>query len=65
MNRVIVNKKYLTILLVAMIIAVFSLSVAYAALSVTLSIEGNAQVSASNWDVHLENIKVLVVVLYK
>lgn len=58
MNRVIVNKKYLTIVLVAMIIAVFSLSVAYAALSVTLSIEGNAQVSASNWDVHLENVRV-------
>lgn len=47
--------KTLTILIV-IITLIVSLSVAYAVLSTTLTITGNAEIIASNWDIHLENI---------
>lgn len=36
-------------------IFVFTLTIAYAALSITLNITGTAKVNAVNWDIHLEN----------
>ena len=52
------NRKSLYLILTAIIISVFTLSIAYAILSVTLNITGAAEVVASNWDIHLENVKV-------
>ena len=45
-------------LVAALIIAVVSLGVAFAAFSSTLTINGNATVTAANWDVHFENLSV-------
>ena len=39
-------------------VCVFSLTMVYAALSVTLNITGTTEVVASNWDIHLDNVKV-------
>lgn len=49
------SRKYLSIALCFIMIFVFTLTIAYAALSITLNITGSAEVSASNWDIHLEN----------
>lgn len=49
------SRKYLSIALCFIMIFVFTLTIAYAALSITLNITGTAGVSASNWDIHLEN----------
>ena len=49
------SRKYLSIMLCFIMIFVFTLTIAYAALSITLNITGTAGVSASNWDIHLEN----------
>lgn len=38
------------------LVCVFSLTLAYAALSAVLTISGNAEVSASSWNVYLDNI---------
>ena len=53
-----VNRKMLYMLLGIILVLVFSLTIVYAALSVTLNINGNAEVTAANWDIHLENPKV-------
>lgn len=58
MNDLLRNRKSLYLILTAIIISVFTLSIAYAILSVTLNITGAAEVVASNWDIHLENVKV-------
>ena len=50
-----INRKVLYIILCIVLISVFSLTMAYAALSVTLNVAGNAEVTGSNWDVHFEN----------
>ena len=39
-----------------MILSIFTLSIAYAALSVSLKIQGNAEVVASSWNIHFDNI---------
>ena len=52
------KRKKLYIILSIIVIAILSLTIAYAALSVTLNIVGNAEIVASSWDVHLENPKV-------
>ena len=52
------RKKFLYLILSVVIISIFSLSIVYAALSSTLSILGNSEVVASNWDIHLDNIDV-------
>ena len=43
-------------LVAALIIAVVSLGVAFAAFSSTLTINGNATVTAASWDIHFENL---------
>ena len=61
-NRVGLNKflsrdrKTLYMLLSVVMISVLTLTVVYAALSTTLNINGNAEVSAANWDIHLDNV---------
>ena len=52
------ERKTLYLVLSIVLISVFSLTIVYAALSVTLNIQGNAEVVASSWDIHLDNIKV-------
>ena len=52
------RKKFLYLILGVVIISILSLSIVYAALSSTLSILGNSEVVASNWDIHLDNIDV-------
>ena len=52
------DRKILYIILSIVLISVCSLTIVYAALSVTLNIQGNTEVLASTWDIHLENVKV-------
>ena len=52
------DRKTLYIILSIVLISIFSLTIVYAALSVTLNIIGNAEVVASSWDIHLDNVKV-------
>ena len=52
------NRKILYIILSIVLILVCTLTMAYAVLSVTLNISGSAEVAASNWDIHFENINV-------
>ena len=51
------NKKDLYIILIIVIFSVLTLTVVYAALSTTLNINGNAEVSAASWDIHLDNVQ--------
>ena len=53
-----VNRRMLYMVLGILLVSVFSLTIVYAALSVTLNIVGNAEVVASSWDIHLKNPKV-------
>jgi len=41
---------------VALVVAVLGLTVAFAALSTTLTINGTASVDAATWDIHFENL---------
>ena len=52
------GRKTLYLILAIVIISVFTLSIAYAAMSAVLEIHGNSEVVASSWDIHLDNIKV-------
>jgi len=52
------DRKVLYVILCIVLISTFTLTIAYAALNAVLTISGNAQVTASNWDVHFDNIKV-------
>ena len=47
------DRRILYIVLCFAIISVFTLTIAYAALSVTLNITGNAEIKESSWDVYL------------
>ena len=49
------GKKIGATLIAILIISIVTLTVAYAALSETLSIQGSAKVNASNWDINLNN----------
>ena len=51
-------RKVLTLGLCLVAVCVFTLTIAYAALNAVLTIQGSAQVTSSNWDVHLANPKV-------
>ena len=52
------NKKFLQVFAVlALVVAVLGISVGFAALSSTLTIEGNAHVVPANWDVHFANLQ--------
>ena len=59
MNKFNINKKNMYIIMCILLISIFSLTIVYAALSVTLNIAGNAEVVASTWDVHLDNADVV------
>ena len=52
------DRKTLYMILSIVLISIFSLTIVYAALSVTLNIQGSAKVSSANWDIHLDNVKV-------
>ena len=52
------NRKKLYIILSLVVIFVFTLTIVYAALATTLKIVGNAEVTASSWDIYLDNINV-------
>lgn len=50
------ERKIKTLSLVALVVAVLGLTVAFAALSTQLTIDGTASVSKASWDVHFENL---------
>ena len=52
------DRKVLTLGLCLVAVCVFTLTIAYAALSAVLTISGNARVSAADWDIYLANPKV-------
>ena len=52
------NRKTLYFTLYIVLISVLSLTIVYAALSVTLNITGSTEVTASNWNIHLANPEV-------
>ena len=52
------DRKVLTLGLCLVAVCVFTLTIAYASLNAVLTIQGSAQVTSSNWDVHLANPKV-------
>ena len=58
LNFNIKDRKVLTLGLCLILVCVFTLTIAYAALSAVLTISGNARVSAADWDIYLANPKV-------
>ena len=58
MKNIIKDRKTLTLGLCLILICIFTLTVAYSALSAVLTIQGNARVSAANWDIYLNNPRV-------
>jgi len=58
MRRLLQDRKTLYFTLGIILISVLSLTIVYAALSVTLNIIGSTEVTASNWDIHLANPEV-------
>ena len=50
------DRKTLYIILSIVMVSVLTLTVVYAALSTTLNINGNAEVSAALWDIYLDNV---------
>jgi len=52
------NRKVLYLFIGIVIVSVFALSIAYAALSTVLEISGNAQVNSASWDIRLKNVNV-------
>ena len=58
LNFNIKDRKILTLGLCLILVCVFTLTIAYAALNAVLTIQGTAQVSSADWDIHLANPKV-------
>ena len=58
LNFNIKDRKVLTIGLCLILVCVFTLTVAYAALSAVLTIQGSARVTAADWDIYLDNPRV-------
>lgn len=52
------DRKMLFGILCIVFVCVFTLTIVYAALNAVLTISGNAEVAASNWDIYLANPKV-------
>ena len=52
------NRKVMICILSLVIVSVLTMTLAYAALSVALKINGSAEIVASSWDIHLANPKV-------
>ena len=50
------NRKVLYTVLGIVMVSVLTLTVVYAALSTTLNINGNAEVTAASWDIYLDNV---------
>lgn len=50
------DRRILSLGLCLILICVFTLTIAYAALNAVLTIQGSAEVSAANWDIHFDNI---------
>lgn len=50
------NRKVLYTVLGILMASVLTLTVVYAALSTTLNINGNAEVTAASWDIYLDNV---------
>ncbi len=50
------ERKIKVLSLIALIVSVLGLTVAFAALSQTLTINGTASVNAAEWDIHFENL---------
>ena len=50
------DRKTLYMVLSIVMVSVLTLTVVYAALSTTLQINGQAEVTAANWDIHLDNV---------
>ena len=55
MKKIIKDRKTLYIVLSLVMVCVFTLTIAYAALNAVLEINGNAEVVASTWDIKLAN----------
>ena len=51
------DRKTLYMVLTILLVSAFTLTVVYAALSTTLNISGNAEVSAASWDIYLDNVQ--------
>ena len=58
LNLNIKDRKVLTLGLCLILVCIFTLTVAYSALSAVLTINGNARVSAADWDIYLNNPRV-------
>ena len=58
LNFNIKDRKVLTLGLCLILVCVFTLTIAYAALNAVLDISGSARVSAADWDIYLANPKV-------
>ena len=58
LNFNIKDRKVLYGILIIALVCVFTLTIAYAALNAVLTIQGTAQVSSADWDIHLANPKV-------
>ena len=52
------QRKIKVLTAIALIVAVFGLTVAFAAMSTTLTINGTANLNAASWDIHFENLQV-------
>ena len=59
MRKVNVDSKILTLGLCLVVVCIFTLTIAYAALNAVLTISGNAEVVSSTWDIYLTNPKVV------
>ena len=58
LNFNIKDRKVLYGILTIALVCVFTLTIAYAALNAVLTIQGTAQVSSADWDIHLANPRV-------
>ena len=58
LNFNIKDRKVLILGLCLVLVCIFTLTVAYSALSAVLTINGNARVSAADWDIYLDNPRV-------
>ena len=58
LNFNIKDRKVLYGILTIALVCVFTLTIAYAALNAVLTIQGTAQVTSADWDIHLANPKV-------
>ena len=57
-RKILQDRKTLYLVLAIVMVSVFTLSIAYAAMSAVLEIHGNSEVVASNWDIYLDNVEV-------